>query len=326
MGPAILVTQHPGALTGVQLVDEGHIQGVQSRDQTGDQIGFCVVLGLGLHLDGVLFGGTDHIIPQGGNALFQLRGRELPQVRIGIQLQPQKQCFAGEHVLLPGVHGQVGVPEIVEVGPEGAPLVFRPGVAHFLVQMAQKLGVVAGAAELDAVDPGVLVKVQKFVVGPNPGFVGHGGHDPADIAGNPGSVVVAQHADPLVALLNIEIAQVFIAQNGVGNARIAQMGGAQADPFHGKFAFGVQQGLKSGGKGGDAAGGLGAHDPLRGNLDEAHIHHGFGGVFRQQLVQHSGMGGLAGGCQFLVFFLTGLQGLDVFIRRHLCIHGSLQTI
>ena len=83
------------------------------------------------------------------------------------------------------------------------------------------------------------------------------------------------------------------------------MGSAQADPLHGKLAFWIQQGLEGGGKGSDASGGLGTHDPLRGDFNKSYIHHGFGGIFRQQLIQHSRVGGLSRGGQLFVFLLSG---------------------
>ena len=143
------------------------------------------------------------------------------------------------------------------------------------------------------------------------------------MAGNPGGIKVAQNADPLVALLNIEIAQIFVAYDGIGDACVSQMGGAQVDPLAAKFRFCFQQRLESGGKGGDAPGGLGSDDPLRGNFHQPHVHHGLCAVLRQQLIQHRRMGGPSCGEKLLIFFLPGAQRLGVFVYCGLHGHGSL---
>ena len=323
MVPTVLVAQHPGALGRVQLVDKGHMQHVDTGNQPADEAGFGLVLGLGLHLHPVILGGGNHIFPEIGDALAQIAGGEPTQILVGVQCQPQKQGLTGEHVLLPGVQGEKRVPEIVEVGVEGTPLVLGPYLVPLLAQVAQKLGVVPRTAELDGVQMGYLVKVQKFVVGPDSGILRGSGHDPAHLSGNPGSTEAAQDADPLVPLLDVEIAQVFVARNGVGDAGFPQMGGAQVDPLGGKFRLGIQQRVERGSEGGDSPGGFGTDNPFGGNLYEPYVHHRVGTVFRQQLVQNRRMGGLTGGGQFPEFLLSGPQCLVVFIGCKLDIHGSL---
>jgi hypothetical protein len=82
-----------------------------------------------------------------------------------------------------------------------------------------------------------------------------------------------EYGDTLVALLHIEVAQILITNNGIPNA-LVQMGGAERDPFGGKFAGGGQQRTEVGGEGGDTTGGFGANDPLRGNLQQTQIPNG----------------------------------------------------
>ena len=94
----------------------------------------------------------------------------------------------------------------MEIGVEGAPFRFLPDLVAFLAQVRQKLGIIPGMAELDAVQVGGLVKVHEFVVRLNARFLGQGRHNALDGAGNPGGAKVPQDADPLVALLNVEIA------------------------------------------------------------------------------------------------------------------------
>ena len=189
--------------------------------------------------------------------------------------------------------------------------------------MGQQLGVIAGTAELDGVEFGYFIKINEFVIGLDPGLVGLGRQDPLDVAGDPGRVKISQHADPLVALLDIEIAQIFIAEDGVGNAHVAQMGRAQVDPFGGKLGLLVQQRLERRGKGRDAACRLGTHDPLGRDLHQAHIHYDIRGILRQDLVQHRGMGTFLRHQQFPVFLLALAQRLGIFFSCCLYCHGSL---
>ena len=212
----------------------------------------------------------------------------------------------------------------MEVCPEGSPLILGPGLSHFFVQIVQKLGVIAGAAVLDAVQLCALVKFQKFVIGTNPQVVRGRRQNPADVAGDLGRAKMPQHADPFIAFLHVEIAQILIAYDGIGDAGVSQMGSAQADPFGGKFRFAVQQGLEGGGEGSDPPGGFGAHDPLGRDLHQTYFHYRFRRVFRQQFIQHCRVGIAPGGHKILIFFLAGFQRLDVFFCRHLCIHGSLR--
>ena len=94
----------------------------------------------------------------------------------------------------------------MEIGVEGAPFRFFPDIVAFLAQMGQQAGIVPGVAELDAVQVGSLVKIHEFVVSLNSRLIGQGRHDALDGAGNSGRAEVPQDTDPLVALLNVEIA------------------------------------------------------------------------------------------------------------------------
>ena len=60
-------------------------------------------------------------------------------------------------------------------------------------------------------------ELQKFQIGFVPGLLAGFGADPVDDAGDPGGLEMLQDADPLVALLNIKIAKIFIANNRRAN-------------------------------------------------------------------------------------------------------------
>ena len=305
-------------------MDEGHIQPVQPGEEPGDEIALAFVLRLGLDLDGILLGGGDNVLPQGGDAFFQFHGGKAAQIREGVQIQPYQQGLLRQDVLGLGAQALERLPEVLKIGVEGALFRIRPGFAGLFPQVGQQFGIVPGAAELNGIKLGGLVEIQKFIVSPDPGLVGLGRKDTADVAGDPGRAEMPQDADPFVALLHIEITQVFKADDGVGDAGVSQMGGAQADPFGGEFGFHIQQWPKRSGKGGDPPAGLHAGDPLRGDFHQAHIYHGIGGVFRQQFIQHGRVGRAAGHQQLPVFLLPEAHGLDIFIGCCLGVHSYLQ--
>ena len=318
---ALLVTGDPGAGGRGHLMHEGHMEVVRQGDP-GEQAGSRAFLGLGLHLDALLAHG-DHVLPQPRQGPLQLRGRQAAQVLIGIQLQPQEQCLLGQDVLALDILLIEGIPEIVEIGIEGVLLDVGPGLVLPLAQMGKELCIVAGAAELDRIEPGDLEKVQEFVVGPDPGLLTGLGQDPLHIAGDPGGSKMAQDTDPLVALLDIEDAQIFKDLDRVPDARFAQMGVTEIDPLISEFGILVQQRQEIPGKGRDPALGLDAHDPLRRDLQQAHILGRVVGRVRQHLIQNSGIGRDARHDQFSVFFLSLFQGQFIFFHCDLRTHHIL---
>ena len=106
----------------------------------------------------------------------------------------------------------------MEISIEISAIRFRPFLIRLLAQKSQKPRVIAGAAELDCVQSGDPEKFQKFVVGLNTGIVAHGRDHTADITGDSGSAEVLQHGNPLVALLHIEIAEIFVTNDGLTDA------------------------------------------------------------------------------------------------------------
>ena len=82
----------------------------------------------------------------------------------------------------------------------------------------QQLGIFAGGSVLDGVQPGGFIKIDEFVIGLDALILADGRDHPLDLAGDPGRTEVAQDADTLVAFLDIEIAQIFIAGDGFPDA------------------------------------------------------------------------------------------------------------
>ena len=146
--------------------------------------------------------------------------------------------------------------------------------------------------ELNGIKTAAFEKVQEFIVGNDSGVIGPGGHDPPDGGRDPRGAEVAQHADPLVALLDVEIAQVLIALDGIPDAYVPQVRGAQVHPLAGELGLGIQQGEKAGREGGDPPGGFGAQDPLGRDLQHPQVLDGVCAAVRQNFIQHRGIGGL----------------------------------
>ena len=228
-----------------------------------------------------------------------------------MDFQPCQQGFFRQNVLVTHLQGIEGIQKIVEIGGEGAALVLGPLVLQRLAQSGQQLGVVAGAAELHHIKLGILVKFQKLVVSLDAGILAALGQNTLDCAGDPGRAKIAQHGNTLVALFHIEITQIFVAGNGVADT-LFKVGKAQVGPFQSELTVGLCQRQERGGKGGDAAGGAGADDPFGGDFHKTDILHHVGSVVVQQIVQNSGVGRLAGGDHFFIFFLTLAQCRGVF--------------
>ena len=209
------------------------------------------------------------------------------------------------------------------VGVESPAVILGPYFVGFLAQAQQQLGVVTGAAELHCIEPGNFVEIHEFVVGLDPGILGQRRHDPGYIAGNPGGTEVAQHADPLVALLNIEIAQVFKADNGFGDAGLAQVSSAEVDPFQAEFGIHFQQRLEFCVEGGNAAGGLGADDPFGGNLHHTQLLGHGGNILGQNVIQNGGVRGQVCHQAFPIHFLALFQSKQIFFSCGLN-HSGLQ--
>ena len=129
------------------------------------------------------------------------------------------------------------------------------------------------------------------------------------------------HTDPLVALLNIEIAQILIAFNGAVDTLVAQMGGAEVDPLLAKLRIGREQGQKTGSKGIGPAGGFCADDLADRDLHQGKLLGVLCGKFPDQLIQHGGMGVSALGGQLLQLPLAQLQGALIFGYSFLAAHG-----
>ena len=83
--------------------------------------------------------------------------------------------------------------------------------------------------------------MQKLRIGNHLRYIGCGRQNAFHMAWNPGCTVVFQNADPLIALLHIEIAHILEALDWFPDALIRHMKAAQVAPLPGKFTVQVQK-------------------------------------------------------------------------------------
>ncbi len=276
--------------------------------------------------DGLRGGQELHIGPHRRHGLGQLRRAEAPQLLEFIHPQPHQQGVRRRDVQLLAALLPEGVPEVGEPGHEMLPLLRRPHVVRLEPQGRLELGEPARTAEVDPVELRQLVGGHEVVVGLYRRLVGPDGNHPDDVGGDGGRAVAFQHADPLVALLDVEPAQVLVAPNGVPDALVPQVGGAQLHPLGGELRVRVQQGHEVGGEGAAPPGGLGAGDLLGGDLQHPHVRPSGHHVLVQDLVQDRGVGVLAPDHPLLVVFLAKPQGFDVLFHGFLSAHRCLLLV
>ena len=298
-------------------MDKGHIQ-VHRRGNPVQDTALGGGVRRGADLNGVVAGRGNHIIAQCRQGLADLRHGHFPQVLVAVQLKPEQQRFLRKHILLQGAQLGKGIPKVGKIGTKGPAFLLRPLLPGLLAQAAQQLGVMAGPAELHRIEPAGLEEIQKFIIRLDSGVVGLVRQNSFDYGRNPGRAEVTQHADPLVALLDVEIAQILVAGDGIPDAHVSQMGGAQIHPFPGKLRFGVQQRQKARRKGSDPAGRLGTDNTLRRNLQQSQLLHHLGPVFRENLIQNRGVCCFSLGGQLTDLPLAQFKGPVILFRYHLC--------
>ncbi len=144
-------------------------------------------------------------------------------------------------------------------------------MVRLIPQGRLELGKAPRPAEIHLIHAGELVILHEIIIGQNGRVLGPGGDDPDDIGGDGGGVVALEDTDPLVALLHVEPAQVFITPDGVPDS-LPQVGLAQVHPFGGKFRIRLHQREKIGRKGGAPPLCFGAGNLVHGDFLDSHIH------------------------------------------------------
>ena len=164
-----------------------------------------------------------------------------------------------------------GLLEEVEGGLKAAALLLGPDVIRVVAEVGLELGKAPAAAEVDLIDAAQAVEVHELVVDGDGLVVGVDGDDAGDIAGDGGGAEALEHADALVALLDVEAAHVLVAADGVAYALVAEVGGAELYPLEGELGVRTEQGHEIGRKGGAAALALGADYLVGGDVDDAEV-------------------------------------------------------
>ena len=204
---------------------------------------------------------------------------------------------------------------MAEPGREAAPLLIGPDVFRLKAQGRLKFGITAPVAEVDPVEAGERVEVHKLIIDLHFMIFGPAWDHAPDMGGDAGRVVAEQHAEPLVALLNVKPAQKFIAFHRVADAFFAQVGITEADPLGGKFTCRFQQGHEIPGEGRRPSGGLGTDKTVGRHLDNAEIGIAGDGGFLNDVIQHERIGIFAVEDGVFVVFLPSLQGMVVLFNR-----------
>ena len=189
-------------------------------DQTADNAGFRRGGGRSLHDDRFRIGSGNHVFPQGCQTGFQLQGGEFAQIPERIELQPQQQSFFRTNVQFFLIERIKGFHEILEIGGKQFLFPVGPFLSGILAQFCQKPVIVPGIPVLDRIKSADFIEFHEFVIGLDLGIVAHGRQNSANIGGDPGGTEVAQHTDPLVALLDVKFAHIFETLDGIPDALI----------------------------------------------------------------------------------------------------------
>ena len=277
----------PGAVHRVALVDESDMDvvGPYSVQEPVQEPLVRLLLGGGAHGDGGGMGQDFDVGPDGAEVFSELLGGLSFQLLKGVHPEPDQQgvCRGKGQALSPQL--PEGCLEIGVAREEPLPLLLGPDVVRLKTQGSLELGKAPQLAEADLIQAGEGKGVQKLIVNLDGLVLGIGGNHPGDKGVDGRGAVALEDADPLVALLDVKPAHVFVAADGVPDA-LPQVGHAQLHPFGGKLCVSCQKGHEVGGKGGGPSGGLGAHNPLGGDADEPHVHPAGGHGVVQNFIQH----------------------------------------
>ena len=227
-----------------------------------------------------------HIFPQFAEGFFQLCAGQRSQIGKGMHLQPQKQRFLRPDMQAPASQRIERLPEILKIRPETAAFFLCPLPVLRQIGKRQQLDVAPRMGVEGIVKPRIFEEIQKLIISANFRVVAHRRHDPVNDAGNSDCSVIFQHAQALISLLNIEISQIFIANNGVADALVPLMRPAQRHPLHCEFRLAVQQRKKARRKSGNSPRAFHANDAFNGYFQRADILCALRNTVAQYLIQH----------------------------------------
>ena len=233
----------PVAGFGIVLMDKCHLKIVYAFQELDDHIFLLRRLGFYHRLRSRH---RQQIRPQLLHRLFQFSCGQISQISEGIHLQPHEESFLWLRFLTAAACRIQRLGEVMEVCPETAALLLCPYPISRIINGAQQLGIASGHGKTHIVQTGQLIKFQKFRVSLRSGSIRLGGHNAFHIGSDAGRTKIPQHADPLITLLHIEIAHIFIALNGILNSLCPQMGNTQIDPLGSKLRIRPHQRQETG--------------------------------------------------------------------------------
>ena len=159
--------------------------------------------------------------------------------------------------------------EVVVGAGEAADLVLSPILADCFAESLLQQGVAALLGELEEVDLCQLVEVEELVVQIDL-VAAACGHDADNVADDVDRVKELEHADALVALLDIEAVHVFISLDRIADT-LGHVSLTQMLPLVGELCRFVENGHEVRREGVDPAAGFCADDKLGGNLNQSEI-------------------------------------------------------
>ena len=255
------------------------------------------------------------LLPHPGELLSDVGGFRHLQLGIAVYLDIAEHRVAAGGRQLRAAALLIGALKMVVGSRERVALVVRPLLARGLAQRLLQKRVAALLAELDKVHLAALVELHKLVIELHL-LARSLGHDADDMTRYREGVEELEHADALVALLNVVAVHVLIRLDRLADA-LGQMRLAQAVPLVGEFRALLEKGHKVGGKGIDPAAGLGADNQLGGDLHHAEIYpHGDGGG-GNEVVQHGQAGRFALEHTRAGFLLSQLESVLIIVFIHI---------
>ena len=174
--------------------------------------------GAGAHRLGIRVGKGQHVIPGGFQQLGQFGRAGIQQRLVIVDLQQDHQHVGGgggDFVTAPAGHC---LADAHQQRPDVGPVIVIPDLLGLFAHGGLQFAVSALLQDLQLIHAAQRVKIHEVIVSTDYRVVHKFGHNPGDVGGDGRRVKVLHDADPLVALLDIEAAQIFVAADGVADA------------------------------------------------------------------------------------------------------------
>ena len=259
VGPALFVVSGPGTGFRIPPVNEC---GPGFPVEPGEQ-GLAVFLCVGFHHRPRFFRPDGEIRPDFADLPLELTVANVVKVLQAVDLQKQQEGIAGGNLQLASAEFQENLREAVPGRPHILPHFFTPGPVICAQNKVQPLPA-AGGDEVQIGCPGFFLRFQGLEVGFHFRRMVVFRNQPGDFGHDLRRLQVFQDRDPLVSFLDIEMSEVFDAQDRLPDAFL-QLCFIQTRPFSGELTRRLQQGHEIRRKGIRASARAGSRDAVQGN-------------------------------------------------------------